>query len=204
MEENKKDDDDTNIKIEEKQNPSHKFFVFMKSIHPDRFTAAVEALYSGFLAVIATLRLQFAKAITLGSSLGTIAEKPLNVHVVPLMEAKMPNAYSKWAKPIVHYGVKLGAIWLAFFLQKILYSVHAAVRGGVMISRNCMEYLSVMNFIPKSIDHEETLLDEIVGGIIAFIGFSYQVRSGFTLPFPLNLLLFPFTCMEMFIEVFMS
>ena len=204
IEENKKDDGDVNVKAEEKRNPSHKFFVFLKSIHPDRFTAAVEALYGGFLAVIATLRLQFAKAITLGSSLGNIAEKPLNTHIVPLLEEKMPAGYSKWAKCIVHYSVKLSAIWLAFFLQKILYSVHAAVRGGIMISRNLLEYVSVMKWLPKSINHEDTLMDEIVGGIIAFIGFSYQVRNDFVLPFPLNVLLFPFTCLEMFIEVFMS
>ena len=144
MEENKKDDDDVNVKAEDKRNPEHKFLVFLRSIRPDRFTGAIEALYGGFLAVIATLRLQFARAITLGSSLGNIVEKPLNSHVVPLMEQKMPAGYSKWAKTVVHYSVKLAAIWLAFFLQKILYSVHAAVRGGVMISRNIMEYLSVM------------------------------------------------------------
>ena len=204
LEENKKDDDDSSVNNVDKLSPSHKFFVFLRSINPERFTTAIEALYGGFLAVVATLRLQFAKAITLGSALGNIVEKPLNSHVVPLLQQKMPAGYSKWAGTVVHYSVKLAAIWLSFFLQKILYSVHSAVRGGIMISRNLLEYLSVMKVLPKSIDHEETLMDEIVGGIIAFIGFSYQVRNGFTLPFPLNVLLFPFTCIEMFIEVFMS
>jgi hypothetical protein len=42
------------------------------SVNPDRLLKATGALYAGFLAVVATLKLQFARAIALGASIGDI------------------------------------------------------------------------------------------------------------------------------------
>ena len=40
------------------------------------------------------------------------------------------------------------------------------------------------------------MLDEVVGFIIAFQGFAFQLSNGFTLPFPWNLLMLPLTIVE--------
>lgn len=68
------------------------------------------------------------------------------------------------------------------------------MRGGLFFSRNVLEYLGQMGYV--QINHEETLLDEFVGYGLAILGLWFQLSFGFGLPFPLNIILFPFTLAE--------
>jgi hypothetical protein len=79
-------------------------------------------------------------------------------------------------------------------VQRILSAFHSAIRGGLMFARNILEYLSVMKIV--EINHEETMLDEAVGYGLALVGLYFQLAFGFGLPFPLNILLFPFRIAE--------
>ena len=67
-------------------------------------------LFIGFLAVVATLKLQFAQAITLGVSIGKILEPTAKRLFVPLIEVCLPTEYKKWAQPVVVWSVKSFAI----------------------------------------------------------------------------------------------
>jgi hypothetical protein len=60
-----------------------------------------------------------------------------------------------------------------------------------------MEYLSKMNYF--QMNHEETFLDEIVGAALATVGIWFQLSNGLSIPFPLNILLLPFTIAEYFL-----
>lgn len=40
--------------------------------------------------------------------------------------------------------------------------------------------------------HEDTVIDEILSYVFAALGFGFQLMLGFDLPFPFNLVLFPF------------
>lgn len=42
------------------------------SVEPEELLKAMGVLYAGFIAVVATLRIQFARAVTLGNSIGEI------------------------------------------------------------------------------------------------------------------------------------
>lgn len=44
----------------------------MTSVEPEPLMDACGALWQGFLAVVATLRLEFARAVTLGASIGDV------------------------------------------------------------------------------------------------------------------------------------
>lgn len=55
---------------------TRKTLLFLKTVDPKKLTDAIVGLNSGFLAVVATLKLQFAKAIALGNAIGGIIEKP--------------------------------------------------------------------------------------------------------------------------------
>jgi len=63
-----------------------------------------------------------------------------------------------------------------------------------MVSRNLMIYGNKRGWL--HLKHEETNLDETVGWALAAIGVYFQVRYGFSLPFPFNILLFPLTFLE--------
>ena len=50
--------------------------------------------------------------------------------------------------------------------------------------------------VGKDFDANESVLDEIVGFIIAAQGFMFQLTQGYVLPFPFNVLLLPLSIVE--------
>ena len=124
--------------------------LFFKTVDPKKITEALAGLNAGGLAIVATLKLQFAKTITLGCSMSSmIFEGPAKTYVVPALEASMHPDYKKWASPLVQYSVKSFAISLAWFIQRIMSAVHAALRGSKMCTENFLDYLTIMEFLNK-------------------------------------------------------
>lgn len=117
--------------------------------------------------------------------------------MLPLLQNCLPDEYKKWAEPVLSYSIKSAAISVAWTLQRIISAFHSAMKGGLMFSRNVMEYLCEMKIV--TINHEDTVIDEIVGYSLTFIGVFFQLRYGFSLPFPLNVLLFPVSLVEYFL-----
>jgi hypothetical protein len=201
----KKDDerDDNNDGVKDVQQVAHrdlvkrKALLFLRTINPDRITAALTGINAGFLAVVATLKMKFAMTITLGNAIGGAVEPMAERYVLPVMERIMPADYKHWARPILQYSIRTTAVSVAWCVQRVISAFHSALRGGLMFSRNILEYLSAMGIY--HLNHEETCVDELAGYGVALLGLLFQLSRGFSLPFPLNLLLFPFTLIEYFL-----
>ena len=56
-----------------------KALFFLQNVDPQRFTSAIVGLNAGVVAVVATLKVQFAKTITLGSSLSKMMDGPAKI-----------------------------------------------------------------------------------------------------------------------------
>lgn len=174
---------------------TRKTSLFLKTVNPQRFVEAVVGINMGFVAVVATLKVKFAKAITLGNSLGDMAEKPANHFLLPFVEASLPSEYRGWAAVGLRYAVKCVCVSLAWYLQRAMSSYHSAISGGIMFGRHILGYLSGINMISK--EHKDNHnLAAFLGYVAAFCGIYFQISYGFRLPFPLNVLLFPFTILE--------
>lgn len=205
IEANKKDDtkDDNNdgvadvLQVSNKELVQRKVILFLKTVDPKRITEALAGINAGLLAVVATLKLQFAKTITLGNAIANTIEEPVDKYLMPHVEKLVAPEYHKWVKVLISYTIKSTAISVAWTLQRIISAFHSAIRGGLMCSRNILEYCSEMGY--AHIDHEKSYIDEIVGFSLALLGLIFQLRFGFGLPFPLNILLFPFTLAEYFL-----
>ena len=123
----------------------------------------IAGLNAAALAIIATLKLQFAKSITLGTSISKIIlEGPAKLYIVPAVESGIPPEYKKWALPLVTYIVKSFAIYLAWTLQRIMSAIHSALRGGNMCSDNILDYLTTMGYM-KSELRNNMKLDTLLG-----------------------------------------
>jgi len=183
--------------IDTKQLVTRKTLLFLKTVDPHRFTAAITGLQAGFLAVVATLKVQFAKAITLGNSIAEYVEVPVLRYALPLIEGALPNEYKRWAEPVLRYTIRSSAVSIAWTIQRVISAFHSAIAGGIMASRNVIEYLNEMKYI--EFDHTKSYLDEAVGYGLAVVGLWFQLSMGFSLPFILRLFLFPFSFMEWFL-----
>lgn len=158
-----------------------KTLLFLRSVEPSRLSHAVYGLNSGFFAVIATLKLSFAKAITLGNAIGKVIEAPVKRFAVPAFESCLPVEYQKWAEPTVEYMVRSTCISLAWLLQRVLSAVHSAIQGGHLFSRNILNYLRHFKYI--EIKDEDTYVDEAVAFVLAAVGIWFQLSSGFSVRF---------------------
>jgi hypothetical protein len=169
-----------------------KALVVAKAVDTNALSSAVTELNTSFMAVVATLKLQFCMAVTLGNSIADLLEKPSQAVLGPIVKSVLPSpTLTDHIPTFVKYLVKIIAISMAWCMQKYLSAVQAGLRGGLMASRAFMAYLIKQGYY--NTNHEDTIVDEIVGYSIAFYGLQYQIMSNFDLPFPLNVIFLPAT-----------
>lgn len=196
-----KDDDNDGIadvlQISPTELATRKSLLFIRTVDPVRFSGALSGIQTGFMVVVATLKVQFVKAIALGSSIAEILDVPAERFGVPALEIILPADYKRWAGPVVRYSVKSVSVSIAWFLARVISAFHSALKGGVMASRNILDYVDTMGYY--KINHEDTYIDEIAGYGLAALGLWFQLSFAFQLPFIMSILLFPFSIAEWFL-----
>lgn len=175
-----------------------KALFFLQNVDPQRFTNAIVGINAGLVAVVATLKVQFAKTITLGSALSKAIDGPAKMVLKPLVELALPKPYKKWADVLLTYSIKSFAISIAWTLRRVVSSFHSAIRGGLMFSKNLLSYLVDMGVLKEHHINSAYVpyIDTVLGYSVALLGLWFQLSYGFALPFPLNIILFPFTILE--------
>ncbi len=95
---------------------------------------------------------------------------------------------------------KLVAVSIAWTLQQIIGAFHSAVRGGQIAGDALVVMLKNAGVLKHGPD--DSFADEVVGYLLAFFGLTTQIKHGFSLPFPFNLLLLPFSFLEVGLKWF--
>jgi len=176
---------------------TRKLSLILKSMDPVMVTSALSGIWMGFLGVVAVLRLQFAQTIALGATVGHIFESVADRLVRPILEKTIPDSHHKWIPIIISYGCKTLGVSVAWTIQRVISAFYSSIRGAQMLMIGLITYLA-RNGYHTWLD-QSSLVFAGLTGLIAWTGFAWQLQSGFTLPFPLNVLLFPLTVAEWFI-----
>jgi|UniRef100_A0A7S2XXB1 hypothetical protein len=176
--------------------------VFLK-MNPERVDKALGAMYSVWLSVVAALTIQFARTISLALTISDFLNRPVDRYIAPTVNVAIPDEYDKWTPVIMRWITKSIAMAIAWYIQTIISAVSSALSGGLIMSRGLMKIcrkkgFNMFGLIPDS--DEETVIDEIMSYLLAAAGFYFQFKIGFTVPFPLNLILFPFQFVEYYIR----
>lgn len=194
----KKDDDNDGVadvaKLTPKDLLQRKIYVVLSTVDPHKVTNAIIAIQSGFMGVVATLRVEFAKAITLGSSIADNIDRVAQKYACPHLESLLPTDFRQWAPFIIRYFIKSICVSAAWSFQRVLSAVHSSIRGGMMISRNLFQYLAEMEVYKLDVDKSQ--LDEAIGYALALMGLYWQLSWGFRLPFLLSIVLSPLSLAE--------
>jgi len=205
-EESKKDDDvdadgdgikDVN-QITGSELITRKTLLILRKTHADKINRALGSLYVGFLSVAATLKVQFARTISLGVSIGNVAGPVAETVLVPPLTHLVPKDYHHWIRPVIEYICKAVAVSIAWWIQRILSAYHSAIRGALMCTRALLRIANEKNWY--STTEDKTMLDEYAGWALAAFGFMCQMYYGFALPFPVDLFLLPVTILEYWIQ----
>jgi len=182
---------------------TRKLSLILKSMDPVKVTASFNGLWMGFLGVVAVLRLKFAQTIALGATIGHIFESIAERYARPVLELTIPETHHKWIPVIISYGCKCIGVSIAWTIQRVISAFYSSIRGAQMFTHGILTYISRNEYMDVKPDQSSALFVGLTA-IIAWTGFAWQLRSGFTLPFPLNVLLFPITILEWFITWFVA
>jgi len=211
IEESKKDDkvdeDKDGIpdveEIDEKELILRKANLVMTKINPAKIDNALQTSYTVWIAVIATLKVEFARTIALSLSISKILRRPADNYLEPIIVKAIPKEYKKWVPVLISWTTKSIGMSIAWFIQTIISAITSAWEGALIVSRAVLKLcadkgINPLDMIPKN--HEDTNIDETLAYAIAVVGFYFQWKMGFSAPFPLNILLMPFEMTEYYIR----
>lgn len=180
---------------------TRKVYLFFRTVDPKQVSEATTSLWACILSVVATLRIQFAQAITLGCAVGEILHTHLKPKIDPFLETAIPADLKAWAPIVADYLFRLIGIIVAWWLSRLIAAFHAAVRGADMFVMQSVTIMKKKGYLSPDI-HADSPQVSLFVGLIAFMGFYWQLSNGFGVPFPLNILLFPFTVAEWLLSTF--
>jgi hypothetical protein len=181
-----------------------KLRLVFKSVNPERVMNALGAIYAGFIAVIAALKIQFARALALGNSIGDVLTKPVLQYGEPKLDELIPAEYRKWNKHILSTICKVTSVMIAWFLQRVISTVHSAVKGGSLFSESLVNYLIKQGKLNVENPEKQREIEQKLSVGITILGVLFQFYMGWGLIFPLNILLLPFTMFEWFLTFFVN
>jgi hypothetical protein len=200
---------------------TEKIKIVLATIDPVRINEAVAALYTTWFSISIVLEREFARTITLSIS---IAEsiRPIVFFIInrPLQLCISTN-YHKWIPIVIGWVCKATAMSLAWRIQRVLTAYTSAIAGGLMCSRAVFRMIRkrgirFFGLLPQQNTSQskpdttgstdttmhDTHLDEFLGYMIALCGLYSQIGHGFgfEIPFPLNLVTWPFDLAERWIQ----
>jgi hypothetical protein len=176
----------------------HKIKVCITNCDPDDIGGALSGINTGFIAVLAVLKIKFAKAITLGATIGTILATMLDRHIKgPIAEVidelepskQTSDKYKMWITPLIRYTCQAIGISVAFWVERIISAFHSAVRGGEIFTAGMLAYLITFPTFKKFLDVDGDGKPDIEPGSKAFVfmalsmatlGFLFQLSFGFS------------------------
>lgn len=183
--------------------------IVLKTADPLKINQAAAALYTTWLGVSAVLEKEYARVISLSMTLSGYIERVMHFVLESPVKMCVSQDYHKWVPVVIGWGCKAAAMNIAWRIQRVLTASTSAMAGGIMFSRAILRMLSkrgIKLFGLIRDDPEESPLDEIIGFLVAGLGFYTQIqaqfKSGFSfeVPFPINLVTWPFDWAEKWIQ----
>lgn len=172
--------------------------LFAQNTHPEALTSAVAKLWVTWLGMMATMKLKLARTMVLGTRISKALVPVANRHVLPRLEATMPAELHKWNATLLDLGVTACVLLVSSFLSSLVAAFHAALRGGQLAAKHGVAVLAARGTLKGPVDDK---LIHTVGLLLSSAGVLAQAGLGFRLPFPLNVLLLPFTFAELMLRV---
>ena len=112
-----------------------KIVVAMKAVtEPNRLQEAFGALFASYLAVLATLRLEFARTTAFALGIVEMAKFPIIRILGPMVAATLGEDLAHWTQTIVETTLTFFAVIFAWWLQMIISAFYSGIRGGKMFA----------------------------------------------------------------------
>lgn len=183
--------------------------IVLKTVDPLKINQAAAALYTTWLGVSAVLEKEYARVISLSMTLAYCMERAAHWILEPPLRLVVSPDYHQWIPVPFGWGCKALAMNFAWRIQRVLTASTSALTGGLIFARSILRMLhkrGIRFFGLIDETGEESPLDEILGFLVAGIGFWTQIQAqyengfSFEVPFPFYLVTWPFDWAEKAIQ----
>jgi len=222
-----KDDDGDGVadvdQMDGKQLLARKVNMSMKCItEPEKLQAAVGSLWAAWMAVLATLRLEFARTTALALGICEMVKFPIVRYLAAPISWLLGPDRKHWTLTIIDVTLKVICITIAWYIQSIISAFYSGIRGAKMFASGAFDVMRQHGILKKFPDFlvpdkdpfnpDTTYVDEIISYPLAAAGFYWQLTSGFSsaamFPFPANVaapfVFFPLDVVEWMLKICIS
>jgi hypothetical protein len=193
------------------QRVNHTMVVAMRAVEqPELLQRALGNLWSAYMSVLATLRFELARTMAAVLAFVEMIEFPVCRMLSPMLVHALGKERKQWAQPLISSALYVGACVVALYIQAIVAAFYSAIRGGKMFADGLIMFLAGRGWVDKipglnrcvstPFDPDESYVDEVLGFGLAAVGFWWQLSHGFELQFPLNLVFWPLSLLQTFLE----
>jgi hypothetical protein len=191
------------LQISKQELFTRKLKLAAKSCNPDKLQLAFGGLYTGFMGVVATLRVRFAQTITLGAVIGGTFSLYATKLLHPVLLRVVPAEYAKWVPVGIDLACRAVGISIAWFVQRVISAFYSAIRGAHIAAKGILSYLTRHGHVTGPYDEGSSVFIAVmlaIGGL----GFLWQVTNFMDLPFPFNVIFLPLSIVEWFLQYFVG
>ncbi|GAX15175.1 hypothetical protein FisN_12Lh122 [Fistulifera solaris] len=180
--------------------------IVFATVDPRKINQASAALYTTWMGVSSVLQREYARVITLSLTMADYIERVAVFLLAPPAYLCVPDEYHRWVPVVIGWGCKALSINIAWRLQRVMTAATSAITGGLLFARAISRMIWRRKSSHEGSSHASTVFDEIIGFIVAGLGFYTQFesqwRSGFSfrVPFPISLVTWPFDLAENWIQ----
>lgn len=179
---------------EQKNLAMERAFLVLKCVDPNKILDALIGLWVGVVTVLSTLRSQMAYCVSVGANIGRLICETLRNYTQDRLYAMLPE-HKKW----VDFGLRASCgflgILISLFLVRIISAFNSSLQGASVLTKVVMQRLHDRGKIDSAFQKDREK-EEMVKWAMAMVGFLWQLKSGFDLPWLLKLPLFPVYIVE--------
>ena len=152
--------------------PTEKLLLAMRSVKdPDRLSGNFSSVYTAVLAVFTTLRLHFARTITLGAAIGDMLRPTIQKYCRPSIQAVVEPTYHNWIPVALDWSARFFGISIAWYAQRVVAALQSSLRGALLFTKHSFRFL-VRHHV---IDSTSEPVEQLAGYLLAVVGFYCQL-----------------------------
>ena len=124
----------------------------MKAVDPVTVNEALAGVSSGLIAVVATLRLQFAHTAVLAAAIGDVFFSTLDRFLREPLQSLVAPEYHKWVPVGLRWLARTVAMSAAYTAQRVISAFHSSIRGAQVCMDTCVCFSDVYACVYSRMD----------------------------------------------------
>ncbi|KAF5219346.1 hypothetical protein ECC02_007682 [Trypanosoma cruzi] len=177
---------------------SRKLSLFLCSVDPVSLREAFNTLLLAFFAILAALKNNIANTLVFACGLADIIER--NFTIKDFIDDVLPPEHKKLSSLMTMMLLNFISVTVATVLKRYVMTLQCALLGATMLVGNAITLGKKAHLVEEDLDIKSQRSKRLIT-LLACFGFLWQASNGFSVPFPLNILLFPVSLLEWLLGV---